>query len=210
MTKGNSHNQWSELNDVAVIEAMLMNSDSVHWEKCSEYIRYFIEKQFSSLLPHLKDEIVQETMLSVHKGLSSFRYKSKCTTWLASIARNRAIDTLRRQEDITQREVHPADPLEKHEDGPMSSITNPPRTPEEIALTHERMRETFAAIEVFLKRHANYERNRQILQMILLDGYSYEETAQILGVPAPIVGYVARSARNYLRQELFYKPESNE
>ncbi len=210
MTERKPHNQWSELNNMAVIEAMLMNNESEHWGKCREFIRYFIEKQFSSLLPHLKDEVVQETMLSVHKGLSTFRSKSKCTTWLASIARNRAIDALRRQTNITQWEIHPDGLLENHEDVPVSSTTNPPRTPEEIALTHERMQETFAAIEVFLQMHANYERNRQILQMILLDGYGYEETAQTLGVPAPIVGYVARAARNYLRQELFYKPESNE
>lgn len=202
MTESKPRNQWSELNDMTVIEAMLMNTDSEYWAMCRAFIQYFIEKQFSDLLPHLKEEVVQETMLSVHKGLSTFRYQSKHTTWLASIARNRAIDALRRQKDITQWETHPEDSSESLEGGPVSSVTNTSRTPEEITLTRERIRETFAAIEVFLQMHANSERNRQILQMVLREGYSYEETAQKLGVPAPIIGYVVRSARNYLHQKL--------
>jgi RNA polymerase sigma factor (sigma-70 family) len=209
MTEGKSRNQWFELNDKSVIETMLINTDSEHWGRCSEFIRYFIEHQFPNLLQHLKDEAIQDTMLSVHRGLSTFRYQSNFTTWLATIARNRAIDALRRHTEITRWEEYPDDPPESNKDKAESSLTNRPRTPEEIVLTRERILETLAAIEAYLQMRANAERNRQILQMVLLEGKSYEETAQILGVPAPVVGYVARTARSYLRQEPPHVSESS-
>ncbi|GAC1407492.1 MAG: hypothetical protein NVSMB49_27490 [Ktedonobacteraceae bacterium] len=210
MIEDKPRNQWSKLNDTQVVEAMLMNTDSEYWETCREFIRCFIEKQFSNLLPYLKDEAVQETTLAVHRGLSAFRHQSKFTTWLASIARHRAIDGLRRQADITQWEVHSENLPEGYEDGTEGSAINMTRTPEEIALTCERIRETFAALEEFLQMHAKSDRNKQILQMVLLDGRDYEETAQILGINAPVVGYVARSARDYLHQKLSHKPEADE
>lgn len=201
MTEGKPRNRWSELNDMVVIQAMLTNRDSEHWDTCSKFIRYYIDKQFSNLPPHLKDEAVQETLLSAHRGLSTFRYQSKFTTWLAAIARNRAIDALRQQADIMYWETHPNDPPESLEDSE-GSATNMPRTPEEIALTRERIRETFAAIEVFIRMHVKSGRNRQILHMVLLEGYSHEEVAQTLGISAAVVGYVVRSARDYLRHWL--------
>ncbi len=141
MTESKPRYQWSELNDKAVIEAMLMNADSEHWDKCSAFIRYFIEKQFSNLLPHRKDETVQEILISVHKGLSTFRYHCKFTTWLVVIARNRAIDVLRQQAEITQWERHLDNLPESHENDIESLISNVPRTSEEIVLTQERIRE---------------------------------------------------------------------
>ncbi len=210
MTEGKPSYQWSELNDKAVIEAMLRNAESEHWHKCSAFIRYYIEQQFSNLWSHLKDDTVQEILLSVHKGLSAFRYQSNFTTWLAVIARNRAIDVLRQQAEITQRERHLDDLPESHESDIQSSISSILRTPEEFVLTQERIQEVFAMIETFLRLHTKYERNRQILQMVLIDGYSYEDTAQILGVNAPVVGHIVRSARTYLDQKLSHAPDDNE
>lgn len=210
MTEGKPGYQWSELNDEAVIEAMLMNADSEHWNKCSAFIRYLIEKRFSNLSPHFQDDTIQDIMLSVHKSLPTFRYQSKFTTWLTSIARNRTIDVLRQQAEITWRERYLDDLPENHESDIESSASNVPRTPEEIVLTQERIQEAFATIETFLRLHAKYERNRQILQMVLIDGYSYEETAQIIGENAPVIGYIVRSARTYLDQKLSYAPDDND
>lgn len=210
MTEGTPRYQWSELNDEAVIEAMLMNAESEHWHKCSAFIRYYIEQQFSNLWPHLKDDTIQEILTSVHKSLSAFRYQSNFTTWLVVIARNRAIDVLRQQTEITQRERYLDDLPEGHESDIENSISHVARTPEEIALTKERIREVIIAIEVFLQLHAKPERNRQILQMVLFDGYSYEEAAQALGVNAPVVGHVVRSARTYLDQKLSHAPDDND
>lgn len=209
MAEGKSRNQWFELDDTLVIEAMLSNNGSEHWERCREFVRNYIEKQFSNLASPLREEAVQATMLSVHKSLATFRYQSKFITWLSSIAYHRAIDLLRRQASIGQWEVHSDNPSESHEDNAGISTANIPRTPEEIVLTNELIQETLVEIEMFLQMHAKSERNRQILQMALYDGYSQEETARILGIPTPVVGYVVRSARDYLRKMLLNPSEDS-
>lgn len=210
MTEGKPGYQWSELNDEAVIEAMLINAESEHWNKCSAFIRYLIEKRFSNLSPQFQADTIQDILLSVHKNLPTFRYQSKFTTWLTAIARNRTIDVLRLHAEITRRERHLDDLPENHESDIESSTSNVPRTPEEIVLTKERIREVIIAIEVFLQLHTKPERNRQILQMVLFDGYSYEEAAQALGINAPVVGHVVRSARIYLDQKVSHAPDDND
>lgn len=201
MADGKPGNQWSELNDDAVIDEMLRDANSGYWSTCNDYVRYFIGRTFLNLSPQMKEEAVQETILSIYKSLSAFQRRSKLTTWVVSIARNRAIDALRRQAEIQQWEISPEEPREHPEDEAEPSTARAPKTPEEITLIDERIQETLAAIEAFIQKHAKSRRNRRILQHVLLDGYSHEETAQILGVPAPVIGYVVRSARDYLRQE---------
>lgn len=201
MTDRKPNHRWFELNNRVIIEAMLKDPDSKHWDECSRYIRSFIEKHFASLRPHIKDEIVQDIMFSVHKGLPTFRYQCKFTTWLAIIARNRAIDVGQQQAIIAQWEIHREDSPEHYKDESEHLITNISRTPEEVALTNELVRETFAALETFIQTHGKPERNRQILQLVLLDGHSHQETAEKLGVSAPVVGYIVRSAQEYVRQK---------
>ena len=207
MADGKPGNQWSELNENAVIDKMLQDANSEYWSICSEYVRYFIGRNFLNLPLQMKEEVVQETILSIYKSLAVFRRQCKLTTWIVSIARNRAIDVLRRLADIQQWEISPEEPREHPEDEAEPSTARVSKTPEEITLLYEQIQETLDAIEVFIQKHAKSRRNRQILQYVLLDGYSHEETAQILGVPAPVIGYVVRSARDYLRQALSGSPD---
>lgn len=210
MAESKPRNQWFEQDDTSVIKAMLSNNSSEYWERCREFVRYYVNKQFSNLEVPLKEEAVQETLLSVHKSLAAFRQQSKLITWVSSIAYHRAIDILRRQTNIGKWEVHADDTSESQEDNlDVTTICNS-RTPEEIALTNENIQETFVEIEMFLQKHAKPERNRQILQMVLYDGYSQEDTAHLLGIPAPVIGYVVRSAREHLRQKLSHLPKEND
>src|SRR5713101_8315248 len=101
--------KWPGLDEKAVVEEMLSNSDSKHWSECCDFIRKLINIRYSSHPPDLREEAVQETMYSVKKGLHTFCYKSKLTTWLTSIARNCAIDKLRIQKKITQWEMQSDD-----------------------------------------------------------------------------------------------------
>ena len=43
------------------------------------------------------DDVTQDTLISVATGIGSFRGDAKFTTWLHQVARNRAVDYLRRQ-----------------------------------------------------------------------------------------------------------------
>lgn len=201
MTESKSH-RWSILNDAEVVKAMRKDRNSEHWEKCDAFVRYYIEIQFSNLLPHLKEETTQDILLLAFTHLSSFRAESSFITWLSAIAHNRAIDVVRKQKKITSWEQHPDDLPEDHEGDIGNPIISPSRTPEQLVLTRELIEEVLAAIEDFLQDHGKSDRNREILQMVMIDEQSYEETAQVLNINAPVVGYVVRSARIYLREAL--------
>ena len=156
-------------------------------------------------------------MLSVHKNLAAFRKDCKLTSWLTTVARTNAITQIRRQKDLLRREVHTESSSESQDDELDSLEISTSKTPEEIALTNERIQETFAMIEAFLMPSTASEgskvwaeRNREILQMVLIDGESQERTAQKLGIPAPNVGYMVRAARAYLSEKLLRSQEANE
>lgn len=200
MPGSNSHDNWSRLNEPAFIEALRQDCDPACWEMCGEFVRFFLGRKFSNLPSHMKDEVVQETMLAVHKNLATFRFESKFTTWIVSVARNRTIDSLRRLAGIHF--VSTDELPDLIENGLEVAALALSQTPEEIVLTNEKIQSVFAAIEAFLQMHKKSERNRQILRLVLFDGLSQKEAASQLGVPAPVVGVVVRAARTYLRQEL--------
>lgn len=47
---------------------------------------------------HLAEEVTQETMIAVWKGAGRFAGRSKVSTWLFGIARNRSYDLVRKEE----------------------------------------------------------------------------------------------------------------
>jgi RNA polymerase sigma-70 factor (ECF subfamily) len=209
MAEGKPGNPWSELNEHRVVEKMLGDANSEYWSTCREYVRYFIGGNFLNLPAQIKEEVVQETILSIYRGLSSFRGQCKFTTWVISVARSRAIDALRRQSEIEQWETGSEDAPDHAENETEPAPLPVSKTPEEIVLTNDQIHEVFAKIEEFLRKHGKAGRNRRILQLVLVEGYTQEEAAQILGVPAPVIGYVVRTARNYLRHELSFSSETN-
>ncbi len=202
--------KWFSLNEAAIIDVMIADRDSDHWQTCSDFVRYYLGKQFPNLPPQRKEEVVQDTLFAVCKALPSFRRQSKLTTWIVSIAYHRAIDMLRRLSTIEQTEIAPGESLDPHENEFERAALVLPKTPEEIILTEELLRETFAGIEAFLQMHKKSRRNRVILSLVLIDGLSQKETARKLGIPAPVVGAVVRAARAYLRQRLSYMLEEED
>ncbi len=209
-----SGNKWPGPDEKAVVGEMLNNSDSKHWGECCDFIRRLINIYYSTHPAHLREEAIQETMYSVRKGLQTFSYKSKLTTWLTSIARNCVVNELRKQNKITQWEVHSDDPPENYGDEVDILNTNVSGTPEEELLARELLEEVFDAMEEYITSHGKPERNRGILKLVIHEGHSHEETAKILGVPSPVVGYIVRSAKSYVRarieQKRFHTSESDE
>ena len=201
--------RWPGLDDKLVVAEMLQNPESDHWTACNNFINKLIGK-ISPYLPYdLREDAVQETMASVHNGLTTFRFNSKFTTWLTSIARHRVIDVERKYTAVVDHEVPTKDTPSEREEGLETFPANLSRTPEEEFLTSEKLKETIDEIEAFIKKHTKTERNRQILQRVLLEDYSCEETARALGINAPVVSHVVRSARKHLRVRKSNKSSSS-
>lgn len=193
---------WSELNKATVLADLRSNRHSEHWGTCYEFVRFFINKHFSQFSPQVREEVVQDVLLSVHKNLNTFRGQSQFTTWLATITRNRAIDILRQPQNTQVPDTLLDVLAESQEDSAHHPVPMAPKNPETLILLNERLQEVHSALEEFICLHRKVQRNRQILQLVLYDGYSQEEAAQKLGVSAPVVGHVVRSARAYVRHKL--------
>lgn len=75
-------------------------------------VRYYRRR----VMPDQLDDLVQDTLLSVHRKLASYDPSRSFAPWLAAIARYRFVDHLRlvyrRAEDELQADVHADDPDE--------------------------------------------------------------------------------------------------
>lgn len=189
---------WPGEDDRSVVAEMLTDLHSPHWEECSSFVEKYILGKFPLLPEHLQREAVQNTMLSVHRGLSDFRFDSRFTTWLIPIAHNRAIDLYRKFKIEAQSQVSQKADTNEPDDEEDIFRTDVSSSPVEVLLIIEELEEARAALQKFIQQHKNRERNARILDMVLYNGHSCEETAQALGIKAPLVSYIVREARKYL------------
>ena len=104
----------------------------------------------------LAQDVSQDTFLNAYRGLPSFRWRSKFSTWLFSIARNCSMDALRRvsKQRDAWREV-------EREEIPDYALRTALRAA--LAALPTDLREAFVVIEIF--------------------GFSYPEAARILRTP---------------------------
>ena len=62
------------------------------------------------------DDVVQETLISIHQALATYDPARPFTPWVQAIARRRAVDGLRRLGRVGQREVNDEFAYDSHED----------------------------------------------------------------------------------------------
>ncbi len=198
-------NQWPGPHEKQVIAEMLENRDSAHWETCSELMKWLIIKEASKyptpITADLVDEIRQNAMLSVVINLPHFRFESKLTTWLTTVAYTRTIDALR----LYTRNIRTNTPLNNLIEGEESEVVayehEMPGTLEELCLASEELREVVAEISAYFDSHAKSERNRKIAKMVLLDGHTLEKTAREVGVSPAVASYVIRTLQRHLQEK---------
>ncbi|GAA0683399.1 RNA polymerase sigma factor [Streptomyces malaysiensis subsp. malaysiensis] len=131
-------------------------------------------------------EVMQETYLSVWRAAGAFGGSSIGGTavgWLWTIAARRLIDAFRSR-------AHHAGPP------PLAAEQAPAPAAEEVALAGTVGGEVGDAL-----RHLAPEL-RQVLEAMVLDGFSVRETAVLLGLPEGTVKTRARRARTAMRKAL--------
>ena len=113
------------------------------------------------------DDVVQEVFIRFYKTLGQFRGDATCKTYLTRIAINRSLDALRRRKRqrtrFVSRDNQTVSLLEQGANDPRSERFD------QMQLIHSAMNR--------LKPH-----HRAVIVLRLIDGYSTEETAQILGI----------------------------
>ena len=123
--------------------------------------------------PSLAEDVTQETFLKVYRKLDSYQFRSRFSTWVMAIARNAGFDAMRKNR--RKRVDLDVDLL----DDPLARSA-PSRLELETAIGSlaPKLREAFLLVEV--------------------TGLSYQEVAQVLGVPIGTVKSRLYHARRHL------------
>jgi len=113
------------------------------------------------------DDVVQDTLLTVHRARQTYDPTRSFTAWIAVIAERRAVDLLRKTSRHTSREIHAPLAYERHADESVASV----RT----ALGGEASRRLGEAVAGLPARQ------REAVQHLVLQERSLAETAAVTG-----------------------------
>lgn len=130
---------------------------------------------------HLAEEILQDTLVAVWRGAGTFGGRSSVLTWLLGIARRQAHNSLR------QRNLPLADPAVLSE---MPATDPDPQDALLARVKHDELVGALARLEPY---------HREVLLLLFVEGLSYAEVAEVLGVPIGTVKSRASHARRALR-----------
>lgn len=149
------------------------------------------------------EEMVQDTFLTVYRFLADFRFESKFKNWLYTIAGSACLKKKRkskisREKEISLEEVMPG------EDDPSANSTPPwVSEPLENLLNDELSNVIQEAILTLPEKY------RRIVVLRDLEGFSTEETAQLLTLKPVTVKVRLHRARLFLKERLKAYFETN-
>jgi RNA polymerase sigma-70 factor (ECF subfamily) len=170
--------------------ALLRRCRSNDPEACNELYTQYNRRIFNTAYRILGEEssaedALQETLLNVYRGLSSFRGDSKVSTWISRITINVCLGMLRKSknkqyvelEDESTRNL-PAEP---------TTFTNP--------LAYAELQELRSHVSEAFSRMS--EKQGIVVRLHDMEGNTIQEIAEIIGCPAGTV----KSRLFYGRQE---------
>ncbi|MBS4201982.1 sigma-70 family RNA polymerase sigma factor [Bacillus sp. FJAT-49732] len=130
----------------------------------------------------LAEDLVQEVYVKVYKNYETFEGKSREKTWLYAIARNVAIDYIRKQKGINETHLSEIDAYQLKDTSPI---------PEEIVLRKDEVQQIYSC-----KMKPN---QKVILDLRFIRGLSISETASTLGWSESKVKTLQHRAIQYLK-----------
>ncbi len=170
-------------------------AENVFYEMFYRRLYAYINRRFSKSQEEIED-IIQETFLraftAIQKG--TYRHQNMLSTWLHTIARNCALDLLRKKNSITFVEID-----RRTEDGDFLEFPLPSSLPSplDVLLAKERSAVVLQAVNELTPT------NREMLIAIFLNGELYVEYSTRTGIPLGTVkGTIFRSKqklKKYLR-----------
>ena len=132
---------------------------------CIPFIKQVARGQ--GIRPDLIDDVVQETLLTVHRARQTYDPNRSFTAWLRTIAQRRAIDGLRRVGRMRTREVYAPLAYENHSD-PSGA------TEETVSQTDHAKSLNFALGKLSV-------RQREAVEHLALQSQSLAQTATVTG-----------------------------
>ncbi len=148
------------------------------------------------------DEVTQDVMFRMYRHLGAFQGKSSVTTWLYRITRNAAIDHVRASDRRRGRALS----LDVEEDDG-GTVRAGAEAPEPLRDLHaERLTEL---VDLFF--HALPDRQREVFDLVDLQGHSPAEVAEMLDAKPVTVRANLFKARRAIRENILARhPELTE
>ena len=175
--------------DARLVEAALAGDDNAFGDLVTRYQ----DRLFNTLVhclgsPDDAEDAVQDALLQAYAKLASFRGASQFYTWLYRIAMNVGLTQLRRRKPVASLD-HAKEAL--GEEPPAADDG-----PEQRLLADERVAHVQAALADLGDQH------RQILVLREIEGFSYEEIAEVLDLPVGTVRSRLFRARGQIKDRL--------
>ena len=121
--------------------------------------------------PADEDDLFQEILLQVWLSLPNFRQQSKPTTWLYRVALNTALAWKRREQKLRRRQSPVA----------ISELAAAAAIPTAAARNGQLVEQLYAAVRALPPA-------KRALVVLYLDGFTYREIAEVVGVSESNVG----------------------
>lgn len=140
-------------------------------------------------------DVAQEVFLSAYRNLAGFRGEASLSTWLLRIAANRSLNRIRQRATRAAREVMSIEP-----EGDGDAPFQPPGREEDRPDRMMESRETRKILEAAI---ANLDEDSRMLVLLSdVEGLSYEELSEAVGIPLGTVKSRLHRARMALRKML--------
>jgi len=184
-------------NDYDLVQSI--NSGAI--ERFQELVERYDQKLYNFSLRMCRDasdaeDLVQETFLNVFRYIDSFRYETKFKNWLYKIAANSCIKKRRKSKFAPERELSLDEFTPQNESEIPDKVPEWAQLPLDKVLNHE-LRDNINQAIVALP-----EKYRVVMVLRDLEGFSTDETAQILNLSGSNVKVRLHRARLFLRNEL--------
>jgi RNA polymerase sigma-70 factor, ECF subfamily len=141
------------------------------------------------------EDVAQTVFVQVYKSAARYQAASKFTTWLFTIARNLALNEIRR------RSRHPTDSMDvthpEQEDQPLHQFEDKKTFTPPESLLHGELAEKISQAVSELP-----DNQREALLLCRQDELSYEEIAQVLGCSLSATKSLIHRGRETLKQKL--------
>ncbi len=141
------------------------------------------------------EDITQNVFLSAWKNIKSFKREESFKTWIFSIARNAAIDWLRKKKNITFSDLE-----KENEEGLIEdTLIDPAPLPEELLTSFEDKRKLEEAINQLPLLY------REVIFLYYNNDFTFEEIGKILNKPLNTVKSQYRRALFMLKNILMHQ-----
>lgn len=202
MPKDQPYLQQAGKDERAIVAEMLRDQHSSHWNECRNFVQRRIYARVKDTSNGLREDIIQEVMLRVWKYLPHFRFESTLRTWVITIIERCIIDVYRKPQSVVPYHFHlplAAGDSDYESEEPAASEE---RSAEDAFITNDEIDEGWAALLEYVNTHANRRRNWLILKLVIDEGKTHAEAAEVAGCSSAVVGYIVREAQKYARKKL--------